>query len=51
MSSSKKTIYDSLYRKLQLLTDSRTKYSYKTLKDIDNNIHKTDTTTPPKKLQ
>ncbi len=35
---------DSLYRKLQLLTYSRTKDSYKTLKDIDYNIHKTDTT-------
>ena len=45
-----KKINDSLYRKIQLLTYSRTteqklKDSYKTLKDIENKINnKTDTT-------
>ena len=44
-----KKINDSLYRKIQLLTYSRTteqklKDSYKTLKNIDNNIKQTATT-------
>jgi len=51
-----KKINDSLYRKIQLLTYSRTteqklKDSYKTLKDIDNNINnKTDPTEKTKKI-
>ena len=50
-----KTINDSLYRKIQLLTYSRTteqklKDSYKTLKDIDNNINKNDSTEKTKKI-
>ena len=51
-----KKINDSLYRKIQLLTYSRTteqklKDSYKTLKDIENNINnKTDPTEKTKKI-
>jgi len=51
-----KKINDSLYRKIQLLTYSRTteqklKDSYKTLKDIDNKINnKTDSTEKTKKI-
>ena len=51
-----KKINDSLYRKIQLLTYSRTteqklKDSYKTLKDIENKINnKTDTTEKTKKI-
>ena len=51
-----KKINDSLYRKIQLLTYSRTteqklKDSYKTLKDIENKINnKTDTTEKKKKI-
>jgi hypothetical protein len=51
-----KKIIDSLYRKIQLLTYSRTteqklKDSYKTLKDIENKINnKTDTTEKTKKI-
>ena len=51
-----KKINDSLYRKIQLLTYSRTteqklKDSYKTLKDIENKINKPDTTEKTKRLQ
>ena len=51
-----KKINDTLYRKMQLLTYSRTteqklKDSYKTLKDIENNINnKTDPTEKTKKI-
>ena len=51
-----KKINDSLYRKIQLLTYSRTteqklKDSYKTLKDIENKINnKSDTTEKTKKI-
>ena len=50
----KKQINDSLYRKIQLITYSRTteqklKDSYKTLKDIDNNINRNDSTEKTKK--
>ena len=50
-----KKINDSLYRKIQLLTYSRTteqklKDSYKTLKDIDNNINRNDSTEKTKKI-
>ena len=51
-----KKINDSLYRKIQLLTYSRTteqklKDSYKTLKDIENKINnKTDTAEKTKKI-
>ncbi len=52
-----KKINDFLYRKIQLLTYSRTteqklKDSYKTLKDIENNINnKTDQPKKQKRLQ
>jgi hypothetical protein len=52
----KKQINDSLYRKIQLITYSRTteqklKDSYKTLKSIEENIGLTDKTEKRKKSQ
>ena len=50
-----KKINDALYRKIQLLTYSRTteqklKDSYKTLKDIDNKLKSPDTPKTTKKI-